>query len=292
MRIGIFGFILATLFAMPTAATTFAPETMKCPIGGKRFTYMAMMSTSTFGELPDGQPIGPGPNPSPLPQCPDNGLVVYKDFVPKDVKALQPYVLSAEYQGLRKTETPYYLAHMLSQRLNEGPQSVRLLLAATWEAKAVGIPEANDLAKRYMEKFVVLVSAQPADPSSFGSIALRARAVETLRELGRFNEAEDLRSRIVIAPDVGGNGPDGVENRAGWARFIDKIGRVIARKDTSRMPIDMMSDRQAAFRCVEPGRKTAADEAKPAPLTAFEIEYCQRPEIAAEVADVRKAGDD
>jgi len=88
--------------AIPASATTFAPVEQKCPVGGKSFTSMEMMSTTTWGSLPDGMPLGVGPNPPPLPQCPDNGLVIYKDFDKGTVAKLPAIVLAESYQSLRR----------------------------------------------------------------------------------------------------------------------------------------------------------------------------------------------
>ncbi|HSI18026.1 MAG TPA: hypothetical protein VK980_09670 [Sphingomonas sp.] len=264
----------------PAWASTFAPTKKTCPIGGEKFDYMALMSISTYGELPDGMPIGSGMFPILMPQCPGNGLVMYRDFDAATVKRLEPIIASPAYQALRKTETRYYLAYRLAAELGDDG-ATWLLLSATWEAKNAG---AADQAHRYMEEFVARVAAMPTSATDLTSIALRARAANALRELGRFKEAEQVRAAIVIDPEAGGSGDDAVQNRKGWARYLAKLAAPIARGDTARAPIDMLGEREASFRCLEPSRKQNPGAA----LTAFETSYCARPEVAAAVQNLRR----
>jgi hypothetical protein len=73
----------AVTFVTPLNASTYAEETVKCPVGGEKFKYMVLMSITQWGALPDGMPIGSGYFPTQPPQCPKNGLVMYRDFKPQ-----------------------------------------------------------------------------------------------------------------------------------------------------------------------------------------------------------------
>lgn len=259
------------------AASTLAPVTTRCPVGGKRFTYIGYASYSTWGALPDGQPVGSAPFPIPIPSCPDNGLVLYDTFDAATAKRLAPIVRGEEYQRLRRTETSYYLAYWLRTQLGEtGPAPLWTLLAATWEAKNADDPTR---ATRYAETFIAKVAALPEDPASIELVALRARAANALRELGRFADAERARSSIVVSDAAGGD----ARNREGWRQYLAALAPVIARGDADRAPLDLVGAREAAFRCLDAERPGAA------PLSAFAIGYCARPEIKARVDEVRKA---
>lgn len=277
--------ILAGVAAPAVSASTYVEVEKICPVGGEKFKYMELMSYSTFGAMPDGMPFGSATFPIELPQCPGNGLVMYDDFDAARVAKLEPIVFGAEYQALRKTETPYFLAYRLAEQLGDSDSVPWLLQSATWEAKNAD-PQ-GERARRYTEAFVALVKSMPVDDTSFPSIALRARAANALRELGRFEEAEALRASIKVAPGAGGNSASAADNRKGWQSYLSDLAAPIARRDGSRQPIDMSSTLTAAYRCLEP--ESPPPGITPVPLTPFETEYCKRPEVAAEVTRFRKA---
>lgn len=275
---------------VPAAASTYALVEKTCAVGGEKFQYSELVSYSTYGAMPDGMPFGSADFPIALPQCPGNGLVMYSDFDAARVKKLEPVVLGAEYQELRKTETPYFLAYRLAEQIGDSASVPWLLLSATWEAK--NSDPGSGRARRYAETFVALVKAMPVDNAAFMSIALRARAANALRELGRFEEAEMLRTSIVIAPNAGGDARDAAGNRKGWQGYLSNLAAPIARRDGARQPIDMADVGTAAYRCLEPessyGITPRPAGTTPPPLSAFEVEYCKRSEIAAEVERFRK----
>ena len=285
-RLGRGAAIACAMLCAPLHASTYYPQQETCPVGGEKFEFMALGSISQWGALPDGMPIGSGSFPIQAPQCPGNGLVMYRDFTPAEVKLLEAFVGSADYKALRAAgETPYYLAYRTAKALGED-NPAGLLLNATWEAK--NADPAGERARRYNAEFVALVGGMKADAAAFESIALRARAANALRELGRFEEAEALRASIAIAPDAGGTGEDAPENRAGWGRYLALLAAPIARQDPVRTPIDLIGDREAVFRCIAQAAAAKGKEAAPEPLTAFETEYCARPQLAAQIAEQRK----
>ena len=247
---------LATIAAaglVAAAAPAFAgfpvSRQMTCPIGGATFDFTTTGSYSTWGSRPDGKPFGSWRFPLEIPECPDNGLIVYKEFEAGEIARLRPLVESAEYQALRRGDTPYYRAAWLMRRLEASPtQPLWLLMQATWEA------EPNPaLRRRYLEELVAGVAAlgEPADLERF---ALRGRAVNALRELGRFDEAAALIAatldRFRAAPE--GENEEARENRLGWIGFYEQLGRAIARRDASIMPLDLIPVPVAATLCERP----------------------------------------
>jgi hypothetical protein len=98
----------SAMLASPAAGAPAAPaaeRAMTCPVGGGSFQFKAVAPPVVAGERPDGRPVGGVKFPLPLPECPDNGLVLYKDYEPGDVTKLAPLVASEAYQALRKNET-------------------------------------------------------------------------------------------------------------------------------------------------------------------------------------------
>src|SRR5215213_996323 len=108
----------------PASASAGSPVTdrMTCPIGGGSFDFTTTASYSTSGERPDGKPYGSSNFPLAIPECPDNGLVLYKDYTPEEVAKLEPLVASEAYQALRKDDTPYYRAYWLMKQMGLGPE--------------------------------------------------------------------------------------------------------------------------------------------------------------------------
>jgi hypothetical protein len=279
------GWLLAVALGVAgtASARTFFPRTVKCPVGGKPFEYMAYGSYSRWGVLPDGQPVGSAEYPLEMPQCPDNGLVLFDEFDTPTIARLTPLVRSPEYQALRRTETRYYLAHWLQVKLGAAEADrLWMLLTAGWEAKSRGTPEQ---AVRYQAEFVRGALALPDDPALLTPLALKARAVNALRELGRFEEAERLRASLSVLPTMDAGEEGSAKNREGWTRYLASLQPVIARRDASRAPIDLISDREARFRCLEPERPTNPGP----PLTAFERDYCARPAVQDGLKSLREA---
>lgn len=278
--------LLAAAGAAPAQASTYTEEEVVCPVGGEKFTRMALMSISTWGALPDGMPLGSGVFPVELPQCPSNGLVMYRDFTPEEVARLAPFIASEGYKALRSAgETPRYLAYRTAQFL--GDKDLHWwLLEASWEAKNQDPESAR--ARRYTAEFVEAARLVKPDEGNLEAIAARFRLANGLRELGSFDEAEAVRASIVISPKAGGNDKEARENRTAWAGMIADLAGPIARKETSRIPIDMLGVREAASLCLRQEAAAKFKEPPPPPLTAFEREYCAGPKLSETIKEQRK----
>lgn len=259
--------VLAAAVATPAHAGFPVESEETCPVGGETFTFTTTGSYSIFGQRPDGKPFGSWVFPLALPECPSNGLVVYREFTPEEIPALTALVLSPEYQAL-KDETPYFRAAWLAARMDaaDPERAVFLLLSATWEAD--GLPV---LKPRYQREFVAAASAMAFDPSNLDSLFLRYRLANAHRELGEFAAAEAVLDRLPLAAlDVsvptGDDVPYETVRDARSRRFlfeaIPLMRKVIAAGDTSPDPLEMMRDNQAAARCAD---LIEADPAAPLP---------------------------
>src|SRR5829696_6059662 len=145
------------LAAGPAPAGIPVTETMTCPIGGGSFSFTTSASYSTYGERPDGKPYGSWTFPLALPECPDNGLVLYKDYTPDEVAKLEPLVASEAYQALRKEDTPYYRAYWLMKAMGLGPERYLWALPeAGREAQAKG-----DVRRRHLAELAEATAAVP-----------------------------------------------------------------------------------------------------------------------------------
>jgi len=236
---------LALLLANGTAAIAGFPVTEQrtCPIGGERFSYTTTASYSTWGARPDGKPFGSWEFPLALPECPGNGLVVYGEFSEADLARLEPLIAQDDYRALRRRgDTSYYRAYWLMRRLDApAPDALWMLVQASWQAG-----DASPLRRRYLEE---LVEAAPllGRPTDVTNLAVRARVINALRELGRFEEA----TAMIEATPVDEIAPDSatVRSTSDWRGHYRQLARLIARRDSSTEPIDMIPWRVGRERC-------------------------------------------
>lgn len=252
---------LAAAFALgaaPASAGKPVTETMTCPIGGGSFSFTTSASYSTYGERPDGKPYGSWTFPLALPECPANGLVLYKQYTPEEVAKLEPLVASEAYQALRKEDTPYYRAYWLMKAMGLGPERyLWALLQASWEAQ-----DKPELRKRYLAELAEASAAVPARPEDLNWIGMEGRAINALRELGRFDEASARLAKVPLAGlNSAGDSADS-KTRRGWYSFFTAMKPVIERKDSSIEPLDMLPRSVAFGRCLDQADKLGeADKA-------------------------------
>lgn len=166
-----------------------------CPIDGKRFQYQTAPA-SVYRELYlDMKPVDPSISSWPLPKCPDNGFVMYKDkFSESKIRKFRKFVISEPYRSLTNTHGTHYLAAVLMKRVEEPPYDVAWsLVRASWEA-------ANDPA-RYQQYAEEALAAYEALPEG-RLLPRRERVVREMmsgeleRRLRRFDAAKKRFSGI------------------------------------------------------------------------------------------------
>ena len=261
------------------------PQKIKCAVGGKPFTYTSTASLSTWGSRPDGKPYGSWIFPMPLPECPNNGLIMYRDFTKDEVSALAGLIATPEYRAMVATERPYYRAAWLERALKPGSDSIPwMLLSASWQAD-----ESPDQKARYQREFIAAAAAAPApvgDDLSWR--ALQARVANAHRELGDFEaaaarlagiRADDLDVAIPKLTNDNFEAYDAAQSRQGLRGYLADLAVVVARRDSASEPLDMLPLRMAADACLE--AKERAVELRPDGI-------CARPDIAKEMEDIRQ----
>ncbi|HEX8468927.1 MAG TPA: hypothetical protein VF620_14100 [Allosphingosinicella sp.] len=282
--------VLAAAFAaaaLPGAAVAAAPvaaRKMTCPIGGGSFQFQPVAPPVVAGERPDGRPVGGMKFPLALPECPDNGLVLFKEYDAGEVAKLEPLVASEAYRALRKDGTQYYRAYWLMREMGLPPERyLWALLQASWEAEA-----RPELRKRYLEELVEASAKVPPRPGDLTWIGMEGRAINALRELGRFDEALARLDKVPLAgldsaaPVGAAATPQALaqaRSRRGWRSFFTAIRPVIERGDSSIEPVDLLPRRVAAERCIDEAGK----------LDSVGRAFCERE--AEMVAAVRAARD-
>jgi hypothetical protein len=224
-------------------AGTPVTQTMTCPIGGASFEFKTTASYSTSGERPDGKPYGSWTFPLALPECPDNGLVLYKEYDAGEIAKLEPLIASEAYQALRKEDTQYYRAYWLMREMGLGPERyLWALLQAAWEADA-----RPELRARYLAELAEKSGAVEPRPTDLNWVGMEGRAINALRELGRFDEALARLEKLPLATLQA----DSRKDRQHWAAWFRNLRPLIERKDSSSEPFEMIPRNLAVSRCIE-----------------------------------------
>lgn len=256
--------------AAPAAAGFPVSQPMKCPIGGKSFTYTTTGSYSIWGYRLDGKPYGSWDFPLALPKCPDNGLVVFDKFGEEDLDRLKALVASDEYRALRNVETDYFLAAWLMEKMGRPPiNAAWMLVQASWQAD--GRPE---LKARYQALYVDRIRVLPKSGDGVDWLIMQGRAVNGLRELGRFDEAKALLATLDLKPlDVpipeqktGAATPSGLgrtvlnyeevqdaKRKRDFLFYFERMGKLIADRVSASEPLHTIPRREAAQRCRDAG---------------------------------------
>jgi hypothetical protein len=260
--------VLALLAAAPAAwaAPMPGPRPRTCPFGGGSFVYRPPPPAAASGERPDGKPYTNAVVPPPLPECPANGLVLYKDYDTDEVAKLEPIVASDAYQALRKEDVQYYRAYRLMKDMGLGPDDyLWVLLQASWQAD-----DRPELRARYLTELAEASAKVPPRPDDINWIGMEGRAVNALRELGKFDEAQARLAKVplkgldVAAPEPLDASPAAREARLrrAWLAYFKAMKPVLARKDASRDPFDLLPRSVALGRCLDAAG--ALDEAQKA----------------------------
>lgn len=227
---------------------------MTCPVGGGKFDFRAVPPPVVAGERPDGRPYGDVKFPLALPECPGNGLVLYKDYDAAEVAKLEPLIASETYRALRKDDTQYYRAYWLMREMGVAPERyLWALLQASWEAE--GRPE---LRARYLAELAEVSAKVPPRASDLAWIGMEGRAINALRELGRFDEALARLDKVpleTLAAPAASETAVQARSRRGWQQYFAGMRAAIERKDPGIEPIDLLPRSVAFGRCLDQAGK-------------------------------------
>ena len=167
-------------------------ETIACPLGGKIFSFRMDRFSTAKGIALDMQPYGAEDLPWPLPQCPDNGFVLYKQkFSPAEVRRLRPLVKQLGFAS----KPVYARAFLMARALNEPLLlQLRLLQVAAWRGGDRYRQQALPVLARLLKE------RTQTERSQLDYLLLQA---EYQRRLGRFAHAQQSVDMAAMAvPEV------------------------------------------------------------------------------------------
>ncbi len=247
---------VAVALATGSQATASSPYQVEvtCAVGGEQFEHTATASYSTWGSRPDGKPYGSWVFPSPLPECPGNKLVMYREFTPQEVAQLETLIASNDYRALHD-ETDYFRAQWIEDRLAIELPEPWLLMRATWQTD-----HDPALRKRYLEAFIARAALVEVDGADLDTLTLRYLLANAYRETRSFDDALLTLETIPLAvlavevPDkkeAGWNAYREAKDRLWLARQIAIMRDVIAEGNASREPLRLIPEAMAAYRCKE-----------------------------------------
>ncbi|MEP3420375.1 MAG: hypothetical protein ABJN35_01450 [Erythrobacter sp.] len=278
--------VAACLVMTPAAAHAGMPIEVEktCPVGGETFRHVETASYSTFGSRPDGRPYGSWYFPMPIAECPENALVMYRNFEEDEIAELTRLVLSDAYQAMRG-ETTYYRASWLEERMQSTASlaPVFLMMRAAWQ-----VDEAPEVKTRYQTEFAQRGGNVPVIANDLDTLFLRFRVANALRETGQFADAASSLSTIptasleVTVPERDGdnyNDVDEAEARLFLLSQIEPLRLLIEAGDTSSEPLSMIPPRMAEYRCYEIAEEDSADLP----------ELCLSDEMQERIAEIRES---
>ncbi len=222
---------LAIFGASAADASRIGRSTFTCPIGGEKFDSRVVLSGYQRGQRLDFRPYGAIVSPAPLPKCPGNGFVMYKnEFSSEEIAKLKPIVASREYQALQKQHRTYFLAAYLEEKMGEATDRsfASRYLRASWQAEGSWSPggtadnldpQDRALLVRYrtlaLEKLNAALAKDERGSKEWLTGMLLAAELERL--LGRFDAAKKRLAELPAA-DVSD----------GQRAALEKIGKLAA----------------------------------------------------------------
>ena len=263
--------VVALAGSVPASATTLSPEDFVCPVGGEKFTADVIGSMTSWGQRPDGRRYGTSPI-IPLTECPGNGFVYFKDkFSKPEVEQLTPLVLAADYQTMRKTESPFFRGWWLMSNTGQDPFDTSwMLLVASWDSDADPARKA-----RYLRAFIDSARALAWSEEKRSTwFWLNLRAANALRELGEFESS----AQLLISLDQASRLPTDADELKGARFLLDGLKALNTEKNVTPEPANLIPEMEAAHRCLT-GEAT---------LTASELKACQSADIEKAKKTVQK----
>ena len=167
---------------------------------------------------------------------------------------------------MRDEETSYFLAAWLMKGLGRPPINVAwMTVQASWQAD--GRPE---LKKRYQNLYVDQIRALTRSGDGVDWLLMQARAVNGLRELGRFDEAKALIATLDLTPldvpvpekkaapaepgalsrtIVNYEDIQAAERKRAFLHQFKQLAELIEARNPASEPLHMLPMREAAGRC-------------------------------------------
>ena len=200
--------LMSSITAPTSLARTTATVTLKCPIGGERFTARLERSGVVQCRRFDFKRIGPVMEPPSLPECPSNGFVMFTETMSDaDIKKLTPWVLSHEYQTEVRPHAPYYRVARTHEYLGRKPDLVGWhLLQASWQVERTDPGAYAQYVRAAIEEFDRYLATNPGSGGAtdgLGAPTAHLLGAELSRRVGDISEAKRRLDALIDSQDDG-----------------------------------------------------------------------------------------
>lgn len=213
-------------------ATTIAEVSSNCSVGGERFTYTTLMSSSSFGRRLDGKEYGPL---WPLVVCP-NGFIEFAekdDYSPEDLRRAAEIIREPGFAAI-KGQTTYFRLGYLLERLGK-PDTERwwMALQASWQVDKEPARHAI-----YQERFLKIVDRAIAQQTVKDEQwwMMQVYAANAERQLKQFAKARARLARLPLASLT--------TKQADLRDRVALLNKIIAREDSSLEPKEALPRRK------------------------------------------------
>lgn len=212
------------LLMLPTIVQAHTTTTINytCPVDGVEFSHFTTGSDYVRGSKLDLQPIGMGSYPWPAAQCPNDGMIMFKNsFTPEEVAILKDYVGTPEYQQMVKEDTTYWRAAKLKEKLGV-PLNERwfTMLQATWQTYG---DQYDSYASETIKAVEALLADPPKDKKEKDIETWRLLSGELYRRVGDFDKAKTIFEELITQPTF--------KNHDFYPQLIGYQLELIAKKD-------------------------------------------------------------
>ncbi len=191
-------FLAVSILGLLTASSAYAyvaSQSFTCPLCGTHFKGPVVVSEYVGGLRLDLKPVGSDAAPHPLPVCPRDHFVLYKDDLTKaEVAKMRALVGTTGYRAAVKEGSAYVLlARILEERKAEPGAVAFALLKASWEVEGDSL-KWRRCATASLEWYEKVLATRPSSAPIDAANVVR---VELLRRLGRFDLAQGAADSLL-----------------------------------------------------------------------------------------------
>ena len=210
-----------------------------CPIGGEKFKSLTLGTHSTYGRYLDWEPLSYMEFPAPVPVCPSNGFVIYKnEFSDDELNRLEAAINLPEYKrDFQSRNASYFLFGRLME-LTEVPDGYSLwwiFLNSTWEAQQCGSAKYSDYASKTIG--AAREALKTFEQSDYEYWMLNIIIPNLYRRSGKLQLAK------AWLDDLGDHRPgDDIENRDYFNLAFSLLESAVEAGDVTQIPIEPEED--------------------------------------------------
>ncbi|MFP4004680.1 MAG: hypothetical protein ACLFV8_12950 [Alphaproteobacteria bacterium] len=209
-----------------------------CPIGGGKFKSLVLGTHSTYGRHLDWKPVSYMDLAAPVPVCPSNGFVMFKDeFSDEELSRYKTVIEGEKYSRIfRENHPSYYLLARLRELAGDKNENRWFqMVVATWEADACG----SEKYAFYADEAIEAAKARLKSVEKFGDEywVLNIIIPNLYRRTGRFDEAQAWLDTLDL------EGLESLEEGGEYYKLaFTLLSEAVSENNDKRIPIEKPED--------------------------------------------------